>query len=119
MHVIYDAGGPDDCSAAAIAAAGGAYTPKCSNSASHLAGTLEQNSLPAALRIPGAVYCLNADCTASGDPELPNGILNGTYYAGKTGTSGPIPSGNTYLSSGRIDPPWHDHRGLAGSARTT
>ena len=114
VHVIYDAGGPDDCSAAAIAAAGSAYTPKCSKSASHLAGTLEQNSLPAALRIPGAVYCLNADCTASGDPELPNGILNGTYYAGKTGTSGPIPSGNTYLSSGRIDPPWMTTEGWQG-----
>ena len=109
IHVIYDGAGPDDCSAAAIAAAGGAYTPKCSHSASHLAGTLERNSLPAALRIPGAVYCTDADCSQPSES-----IQTGTYYAGKTGSSGPIPSGSNYLSTGRIDPPWMVTEGWQG-----
>ncbi len=109
IHVIYDGGGPDDCSAAAIAAAGTSYAPKCSHSAAHLAGTLERNSLPAALRIPGAVYCTDADCSLPVDS-----IKNGTYYAGKTGNSGPIPSGSNFLSTGRIDPPWMTTEGWQG-----
>jgi hypothetical protein len=109
IHVIYDGAGPDDCSAASIAAAGGAYTPKCSHSASHLAGTLERNSLPAALRIPGAVYCTDADCSQPNES-----IQTGTYYAGKTGSSGPTPSGSNYLSTGRIDPPWMTTEGWQG-----
>jgi hypothetical protein len=111
IHVIYDGAGPDDCSAAAVAAAGGAYTPKCSHSAGHLAGTLERNSLPAALRIPGAVYCTDADCSAADGSES---IKTGTYYAGKTGKSGPIPAGSNYLSTGRIDPPWMATEGWQG-----
>jgi len=109
IHVIYDGAGPDDCSPASIAAAGGAYTPKCSHSASHLAGTLERNSLPAALRIPGAVYCTDADCS-----QLNESIKTGTYYAGKTGSSGPMPAGSNYLSTGRIDPPWMTTEGWQG-----
>ncbi len=109
IHVIYDGGGPDDCSDAAVAAANGAYTPKCSRSASHLAGTLERNSLPAALRIPGAVYCTDADCSQPSET-----IQTGTYYSGKTGSSGPIPAGNNFLSTGRIDPPWMTTEGWQG-----
>ncbi len=121
IHVIYDAGGPDDCSAASIAAAAAAgtpYTPKCSKSGSHLAGTLEQNSLPLELRIPGAVYCFNADCTAAGETaaggSLPLGILNGTYWGGSGSGAVPSPSTGQYLSSGRIDPPWMPTEGFQG-----
>jgi hypothetical protein len=65
-HVVYDAGGADDCTTGA---------PNCSTTASHLAGTQELNSLPLALRVPGAVYCTNADCTDPGE-----WITAGAYY---------------------------------------
>ncbi len=58
-HVIYDAGGPADCSDDSNAAGG-----NCSIAAAYLAGTVENNSLPVALRVPGAVYCSDADCAA-------------------------------------------------------
>jgi hypothetical protein len=97
-HVIYDAGGPDDCTPGAA---------NCSNSAAHLAGTQELVSLPSELRVPGAVYCTDADCSLPADS-----ILNGKYYHGATGNAGPL----TGLSSGRIDPPWHTEgwQGLLG-----
>jgi len=97
VHVIYDAGGPDDCSAAAIAMYGA--QAHCSKSASHLAGTMEFNPLPTELRIPGAVYCLDADCAQT---QGNNGILNGYYYNTTNPSSGPVAN---LLSSGRIDPP--------------
>lgn len=50
-HVVYDAGGPVD------GAGGGSSTI-----AAGLANTIELNSLPAALRVPGARYCASADC---------------------------------------------------------
>ena len=97
QHVVYDAGGADDCTADAA---------KCSNTAAHLAATNESNSLPVALRVPGAVYCLGADCTDAGD------AFTGSAYLG--GTAAPAPT--TGLSSGRIDPPWHTEgwQGLLG-----
>jgi len=91
-HVVYDAGGPDDCSTGAV---------NCSNTAAHLAGTQELNSLPLALRVPGAVYCTDADCT---DPA--ESILKGAYYTKSADTSRNA-GNNVGLSSGRIDPPWH------------
>jgi hypothetical protein len=109
IHVIYDAGGPDDCSAAAIAQNTGARY-KCSIAGSHLAGTLEQNSLPVTLRFPGAIYCPDADCKLASDS-----ILNSAYYLGATGSSGPVPDGVTsFLSSGRIDPPYAFLEGFQG-----
>ncbi|MGF6781363.1 choice-of-anchor Q domain-containing protein [Paraburkholderia sp. GAS334] len=75
-HVVYDAGGPAD------GHGGGSSTI-----ASGLANTLETNHLPTNLRIPGAVYCDNADCTGFS-------IKNGP------GSSAANPS------TGRIDPPW-------------
>jgi Bacterial cadherin-like domain/Multicopper oxidase len=102
-HVIYDAGGPDaqDCTTP---------TPYCSNSAAHLAGTQESNSLPVALRVPGAVYCTDPDCTDPGES-----ILNGAYYT-KTVDNSKNKATITGLSSGRIDPPWHSEgwQGLLG-----
>ncbi|HEY3655539.1 MAG TPA: hypothetical protein VGL34_11260 [Steroidobacteraceae bacterium] len=91
-HVVYDAGGADDCTASAV---------NCSNTAAHLAGTQELVSLPLALRVPGAVYCTDADCS---DPA--ESILNGAYYT-KTVDKSKNKATTTGLSSGRIDPPWH------------
>jgi hypothetical protein len=91
-HVVYDAGGADDCSAGA---------PNCSNTAANLAGTQELVSLPLALRVPGAVYCTDADCT---DPA--ESIKNGAYYT-RTVDNSKNKATTTGLSSGRIDPPWH------------
>ena len=60
-HVVYDAGGPVDGSP--FAARRG--IPECGNSTigKYLARTKEDNSVPASLRVPGSVYCDNADCT--------------------------------------------------------
>jgi hypothetical protein len=68
VHVVYDAGGPTD------GTPGGGN----SNIGQFFANTVETNSLPTNLRVPGARYCLNADCPA-GD--------------------------NTGGSTGRVDPP--------------
>lgn len=92
VHVVYDTGGQAD------GAGGGSSTI-----ASGLANTLESNSLPTNLRVPGAVYCDNADCNGFS-------IANGTYYNPAAGSSGPT-SG---LSSGRIDPPWATTEGWQG-----
>ncbi len=81
-HVVYDAGGPAD----------GTTGGGTSTIAANLANTVEQLSLPANLRVPGAVYCSNADCTGS---SIATGPVAG-------GSSGPT----TNLSTGRIDPPW-------------
>jgi hypothetical protein len=83
VHVVYDAGGPADCTVPA----GFTPTPPCSNIANHLAGTHEAVHLPTNLRFPGAVYCDNADC-------------NGFSIANGPGSSAASPS------TGRIDPPW-------------
>jgi uncharacterized repeat protein (TIGR01451 family) len=95
QHVVYDAGGPDDCTAGASA---------CSNTAAHLASTTEYNSLPPALQVPGAVYCPDADCSLPTDS-----IKNSPYY---NGTLAPAQG----TSSGRIDPPWRTEawQGLLG-----
>ena len=131
VHVIYDAGGPDDCSAANASVTGG----KCSVAGSHLASTLEKNSVPPALRIPGAFYCTDADCiqapgATNGDTAGAESILNGTYWGTVPGgrltgpgqtvsmaaNSGlvPNPATGTYLSSGRIDPPYAFLEGFQG-----
>jgi hypothetical protein len=100
-HVVYDAGGADDCTPSAA---------NCSNTAAHLAGTQELVSLPLALRVPGAVYCTDADCS---DPA--ESIKNGAYYT-KTVDNSKNKATTTGLSSGRIDPPWHSEgwQGLLG-----
>ena len=79
-HVVYDAGGPTDGFGGGTSAIGAG-----------LANTIERVSLPAALRVPGAVYCTNADCTGSS-------VLAGPIAGGSSGLA-------TGLSSGRIDPP--------------
>jgi hypothetical protein len=83
VHTVNDTGGQVDGNG------GGS-----SNIASMVANTIESNSVPLLQRVPGAVYCADADCSAQS-------IANGPYYTGDRATSGPT-SG---LSSGRIDPP--------------
>ncbi|MBZ5569653.1 MAG: hypothetical protein LAN64_17640 [Acidobacteriia bacterium] len=83
IHVINDAGGPVDGSSAC----GQTGFPACGNSTlvANLARTAEDFSVPANLRVPGAVYCDNADC-------------NGFSIVNGPGSSQPG-------STGRIDPP--------------
>ena len=78
VHVVYDAGGPPD----------GTKDGGGSTIAKNFANTTESATahLPPHLRVPGAVYCDNADCTGYS-------ILNGP------GSSASNPS------TGRIDPP--------------
>jgi hypothetical protein len=88
-HVINDAGGPADGSTAC----GGGF-PDCGTSTlmANMARTKEDFSVPTPLRIPGAVYCADADCGSNSiaGPESPANGGNGG------------PGGST----GRIDPPW-------------
>src|SRR5256884_8379622 len=80
-HVVYDAGGPADGTCTST-------TAPCGSSAigSFYANTSEQVPLPAALRVPGAVYCSNADCLGLSIADGPGSSATG--------------------STGRIDPPW-------------
>ncbi len=84
-HVVNDAGGPVDGSALC----GTAGFPACGTSTllANLANTSEKFSLPANLRVPGSVYCSNADCS------------------GFSIANGPGSSATSNLSTGRIDPP--------------
>jgi len=99
-HVVYDAGGPADGTPCGTAAT--PPTASCGNSAigQFLANTAEQVGVPAALRVPGAVYCASADCAGS---SIATGPIAG-------GSSGPVPAGST----GRIDPPWVLSEGWQG-----
>ena len=97
-HVVYDAGGPADGSPSC----GVTGYPACGTSA--IGQFLANTSEPAAvavpnsattgiLRVPGAYYCSNADCTDAPAPLAPGG------------------SGG---STGRIDPPWVASEGWQG-----
>ncbi len=102
-HVVYDAGGPADGTPCATSTpAGPAGSPPCGNSniAHFMANTYESISVPTTARVPGAVYCTNADCTGS---SIATGPIAG-------GSSGPA----TGLSTGRIDPPWVVSEGWQG-----
>ena len=78
-HVVYDAGGPADGTCTST-------TAPCGSSAiaANMANTAETVPLPSNLRVPGAFYCANADCTDVPAPRAPGG--NGG-------------------STGRVDPP--------------
>jgi len=93
-HIINDAGGPVDGSAGPYACGQGGY-PACGTSdlMKNMARTAEDFSVPANLRVPGAVYCGNA---GSGD---------NADCAGYSILNGPASSAATNLSTGRIDPP--------------
>ncbi len=89
-HVVYDAGGPADGTPCGTAVG----TAPCGTSTigKFKANTVEQIPLPTNLRVPGGVYCSNADCTGF---SIATGPIVG-------GSSGPA----TGVSTGRIDPPW-------------
>jgi hypothetical protein len=82
-HVVYDVGGPADASSSC----GGTGNPPCGTSSigANLANTAEQVHLPAALRVPGAVYCASADCTSANIATRAGSVTN--------------------PSAGRVDPP--------------
>jgi hypothetical protein len=84
IHVINDAGGPVDNSSVC----GQTGFPPCGNSSlmANLARTAEDFPVPTNLRIPGAVYCDNADCSGFS-------------------ISNPPADGGPGGSTGRIDPP--------------
>lgn len=85
VHVVYDAGGPVD----------GTTGGGSSTIANHMANTIESPTahLPADLRIPGARYCANADCTGTGSFD---------------------PASGNAGSTGRVDPPWASTQGWQG-----
>jgi hypothetical protein len=90
-HVVYDAGGPSDGTTC-----GGTTGIVCGNSGiGHLmANTAEQIAVPSNLRVPGAFYCTNADCT-----DVPT----------------PLAPGGTGGTTGRVDPPfWFGSEGWQG-----
>jgi hypothetical protein len=103
VHVVYDAGGPADTSFPVNAQGTQQPCPagqRCTNIGGFLANSGELVSLPAALRVPGARYCAQADC-------LP------------TDTGFTAPTAPPYVvasaSTGRVDPPyWFGTEGWQG-----
>jgi hypothetical protein len=115
VHVVYDAGGPADGTPC-----GSAVSPPaapCGSSAigDHLANTFETVSVPAGLRVPGAVYCAGADCAGKSISGV-NGST--TSDAPSNCTISPVNGATTCtgtaLSTGRIDPPWVTAEGWQG-----
>ena len=105
-HVVYDVGGPADGSAAC----GTVGYPPCGTSTigKFLANTAEIISVPSNLRVPGSVYCAGADCTGK---SIQNGSATSDAPSSCTttaasGTTPPLTTCSTQLSSGRIDNPW-------------
>jgi len=93
-HVVYDAGGPADQSAYCNS------TAPCGSSgiAKNMANTAEQIQVPLALRVPGAYYCADADCSAAPAPlAVTNAAASGP--GGSTGRVDPAivhPYGSSY-----------------------
>ena len=112
-HVVYDVGGPADGSASC----GTTGYPPCGTSTigKNLANTAEIVSVPANLRIPGAIYCAVADCTGKDISGLVGSNTSDPPSVCTTTTATPpITSCSTQLSSGRIDPPWVGVEGWQG-----
>jgi hypothetical protein len=97
IHTVYDAGGPADGSPS-CGPGNGARACGTSTAYNFLANTFEAVPLPADLSVPGAVYCVAADCGAEAA-----GFAAGTAK----------PSFAT-ASTGRIDPPWVTGEGWSG-----
>ncbi|MGB7846553.1 MAG: Ig-like domain-containing protein, partial [Candidatus Acidiferrum sp.] len=111
IHVVYDVGGPADGSPSC----GVTGYPPCGTSAigKNLANTQEIVSLPAYLRVPGAVYCATADCTGKSIQNGPSSSDPPSVCT--TATTTPFATTcSTKLSSGRIDPPWVGVEGWQG-----
>jgi hypothetical protein len=94
-HVVYDSGGPAD----------GTPNGGTSNIAQFYANTIEQISVPAELRVPGAVYCSNADCTGFSIANGPGSSAGSNCTSGAGGGAATCAATPT-LTTGRIDPPW-------------
>ncbi len=101
IHTVYDMGGPADGSASC----GVTGYPPCGSSVigKFLANTAETVSLPTNLRVPGAVYCANADCTGYSVANGPGSSAPPSSCT--TSSTGAITCSNV-LSTGRIDAPW-------------
>src|SRR6516165_8106161 len=95
-HTVYDAGGPADGSSYC----GTTGVRPCGTSTGYnfLANTYESLPLPADLHVPGAVYCVNADC---------GGEAAG--FANRTASTTAVTN-----STGRLDPPWVNSEGWSG-----
>ncbi len=111
-HVVYDAGGPADgslstCAAGATGLPNGTGYPPCGQSVigKNLANTAETVSLPTNLRVPGSVYCADADCSGR---TIVNGATGnpGPSSCTVSATTGAYTCSNV-LSTGRIDNPWY------------
>jgi hypothetical protein len=101
-HVVYDVGGPVDGGPGC----GVTGYPPCGTStiAKNLASTAEIVSVPANLRIPGSVYCANADCTGK---TIQTPVSDPPSVCTTNGSATPpTTTCSTQLSSGRIDGPW-------------
>ena len=112
-HVVYDVGGPADGSASC----GTTGYPPCGTSTigKFLANTAEIVSVPTNLRVPGAVYCKDADCSTHSTGILGGSISSDPPSVCTTSTANPpITTCSTQLSSGRIDPPWVGVEGWQG-----
>jgi len=94
-HVVYDSGGPAD----------GTPGGGTSGIGQFYANTIEQISVPNELRVPGAVYCANADCTGFSIANGPGSSTPSNCTSGTGGTAATCSTTPT-LSTGRIDPPW-------------
>jgi hypothetical protein len=100
-HTVYDAGGPADGSivnGVSLCGANGNRPCGTSTAYNNLANTYESLPLPADLHVPGAVYCVNADCAAEA----------AGFAAGTASTSA------VTNSTGRLDPPWVNSEGWSG-----
>ncbi len=98
IHTVYDAGGPADGTSACGQTTSGNALCGSSTAYKFLANTYEQTPLPAALTVPGAVYCPSADCQGL---SIQNGAT-ATALAAQPN------------STGRIDPGWVAAEGWQG-----
>src|SRR2546430_10290230 len=78
--------------------------------AAMIAAAAERVSVPVAQRVPGSVYCANADCTGK---SILNPVSDPPSNCTTSPTTGAT-SCSTVLSSGRIDPPWVLSEGWQG-----
>ncbi|MDE2220307.1 MAG: hypothetical protein KGJ52_08020, partial [Gammaproteobacteria bacterium] len=115
-HVVYDAGGPADQTLTTCGGTGtGTGYPPCGTSTigKYLANTVEQVSLPTNLRVPGAIYCADADCIGKDMSGLSGSAVSDPPSVCSTDANGATTC-STKLSTGRIDPPWVGVEGWQG-----
>ena len=110
-HAVYDVGGPAD---GTLTTCGGTVNgfgyPPCGTSTigKNLANTAEVVSVPTNLRVPGSVYCKDADCSGK---SIQSGSITSDppsvcTTTAASATAPPLTTCSTQLSSGRIDNPW-------------